>query len=166
MDYLQSVAAARARCDAVLASKAVDEPQPTNVEKTKNALSDAPSAASVRAVFPRAPKVKVIAELPDKDVPPPSLEECQDLLGDGKVEVVVEDLSGRRFDEVPVLALPNMFVEAGTVEDEDPAARGAVGGVAGACAAAIRIADRSLPSRMSFPWRGRVRKWPSSVPST
>ena len=56
MDYLQSVAAARARCDAVLASKAVDEPQPTNVEKTKNALSDAPSAASVRAVFPRDAK--------------------------------------------------------------------------------------------------------------
>ena len=46
---------------------------------------------------------------------------------------------------MPVLALPNMFVEAGTVEEEDPAARGAVGGVAGACAAAIRIVDRSLP---------------------
>ena len=91
MDYLQSVAAARARCDAVLAAKAVDEPQPTNVEKTKNALADAPSAASVRAVFPHTPKVKVTGELPDKDAPPPSLEECQDLLGDGKVEVVVED---------------------------------------------------------------------------
>ena len=81
MDYLQSVAAARARCDAVLAAKTVDEPPPTDTTKTKNALSEAPSAASVRAVFPHAPKVKVIAELPDKDVPPPSLEECQDLLG-------------------------------------------------------------------------------------
>ena len=50
MAYLQSVAAARARCDAVLASKAGDEPPPTDTTKTKTALADAPSAASVRAV--------------------------------------------------------------------------------------------------------------------
>ena len=56
---------------------------------------------SPRSTPRRRAERRVIAELPDKDVPPPSLEECQDLLGDGKVEVVVEDLSGRRFDEVP-----------------------------------------------------------------
>ena len=161
MDYLQSVAAARARCDAVLASKAVDEPQPTNVEKTKNALSEAPSAVSVRAVFPRAPKVKVIAELPDKDAST-ALEECQDLLGDGKVEVVVEDLSGRRFDEVPVLALPNMFVEAGGYCSGRDLAAGQPGAWRAPVPPRSELLIDHCRSRTSFLWRGRVRKWPSS----
>lgn len=145
MAYLQQVAEARARCDAVLAARAPAEAAAVDLETTKRALADTPSAASIRAVFPRRPRVRVEAERPDANTPAPSLAEAQQLLAVGRVEVEVEDLAGRRFGDVPVLALPELFLDAGAVEAKDPAARGAVGGVAGACAAAIRLADRSLP---------------------
>ena len=161
--------ASRARCDALLASKAAPRAAPPAVAPPA-ALETNPSAAALRACFPYAaartfcaacgswrcrvfeedatrtptpqnsaetvfvspssgrryervdaaksaktrryaPRVRAPGAAPPDDAAAPPLHECQRLLGTGRVEVIFEDLQGRRFGDAP--ALPRVGTKNG-----------------------------------------------------